>query len=229
MASSTTSPNLIRVGAVAAIFAGACIAGHGIPTMFDKNPMDLDSLADYLMEIIFGAGYAALLILFVTLLRLRTGRGTNVNGRLGRVGAYAGIIGSVSIMLKTLLIVVLGATFGVQAVKDILVVIFGLYIVGASLASLIGPVLLGIAMLRARSLPRWIGLTLVIVPLALLVAQLISSTLAGYTPYVEGPFWMAIGYGLWSYSRREEIVWPARHQPAVTEKTFAEAGGKEAR
>jgi hypothetical protein len=199
--SLTASRNPIRVGAVAAIFAGLCIAGHGIPTMFDKNPMDLDSPADYLMEIIFGAGYAALLIFFGTLLRLRTGGGTNVYGRLGRVGAYAGMIGSVLIMAKALLIVVLGATFGDQDVKDILVVIFGLYIVGSSLASLLGPVLLGIATLRASLLPRWIGLALVIVPLALLIAQFISSTLAGYTPYVEGPFWIqtpnSIGDALW--------------------------------
>jgi hypothetical protein len=55
---------------------GLCLmtAGHGIQTMFDGNPTDLDSLADYLMEIIFGAGFVALLILFLALLRLHTGR-----------------------------------------------------------------------------------------------------------------------------------------------------------
>jgi hypothetical protein len=109
------SLNPIRVGAVAAILAGVFIAGHGFPTMFDGNPGNLDSLADYLMETIFGAGYVALLILFVTLLRLRTEQGTNVYGRLGRVGAYAGAIGSVCVIVKTLLIVVLGATFGAQS------------------------------------------------------------------------------------------------------------------
>ena len=211
------SLNPIRVGAVAAILAGVFIAGHGIPTMFDGNPGDLNSLADYLTEIIFGAGYAALLILFVAFLRLRTERGTNVYGRLGRVGAYAGVIGSVCIIVKTLLIVVLGATFGAQAVKDLLVVIGGLYIAGTLFSSLLGPVLLGIDTLRTRVLPRWFGLALVVVPLALLFVQFIWSTLAGYSPYVEGPFWIAIGYGLWSYGRREESVRPAQHQPAVVE------------
>jgi len=78
------SLNPIRVGAVAAIIAGMFIAGHVIPTMFDGNPGDLDSLADYLTEIFFGAGYAALLILFVAILRLRTEQGDNLYGRLGR-------------------------------------------------------------------------------------------------------------------------------------------------
>lgn len=179
--------------------------------------MNLDSLADYLGEVIFGAGYVALLILFVAFLRLRTGRGTNVYGRLGRVGAYAGVIGSVCIIVKTLLIVVLGATFGAQAVKDIMVVIAGLYIAGTLFSSLLGPVLLGIDTLRIRVLPRWFGLALVIVPLALLIVQFISSTLAGYTPYVEGSFWIAIGFGLWSYGRSVETVRPTQHQPAVVE------------
>jgi hypothetical protein len=211
------SLNPIRVGAVAAILAGVFIAGHGIPTMFDGTPRDLDSPALYLMESTFGAGYAALLIMFVAFLRLQTGRGTNVCGRLGRVGAYAGVFGCVCIIVKTSLIVVLGATFGIQAVKDIMVVLGALYMAGTLFSSLLAPVLLGIDALRIGVLPRWFGLTLVIVPLALLIVQLISSTLAGYTPYVEGPFWIAIGYGLWSYGRSVETVRPTQHQPAVVE------------
>jgi hypothetical protein len=209
------SLNPMRVGAVAAILAGVFIAGHGIPTMFDKNPMDLNSLADYLMEGIFGAGYGALLIMFVAFLRLRTGRGTNVYGRLGRVGAYAGVIGSVCIIVKTLLIVVLGATFGAQAVKDIMVVLAGLYMAGTLFSSLLAPVLLGIDTLRIRVLPRWFGLALVIVPPALLIVWFISSTLASYTPYVEGPFWIAIGYGLWSYSKDRSARESVRARSAI--------------
>lgn len=201
------SPNWIRAGAVAAVLAGMFIAGHGIPTMFDGNPMDLNSLADYLMEVIFGAGYVALLVVFVVLLSLRTGREANGYGRLGRVGVYAALVGSVLIIVKTLLIVVIGLAFGAQAVMDILIVIFGLYIVGSSLVML-GPVLLGIATLKARVLPRWFGLALIIVPSALLIVPFISMTLAGYGPYIEGPFWIAIGYGLLSYGRAREPVEP---------------------
>jgi hypothetical protein len=119
--------------------------------------------------------------------------------------------------VKTLLIVVLGATFGAQAVKDIMVILGGLYMAGSLLSSLVAPVLFGIETLRMRVLPRWFGLALVIVPLALLTVQLISSTLASYSPYVEGPFWIAIGYGLWSYGRSVETVRPTQHQPAVVE------------
>lgn len=211
------SPKWSRVGAVAAVFAGVFIAGHGIPTVFDGNPGDLNSPADYLTEIIFGAGYGALLILFAALSRLQTGRGTDFYGRLRRSGAYLGMIGSALIVVKTLLIVGLGAAFGAQAVKDIFVVIAGLYLTGTLFSSLLGPVLLGIATLRARVLPRWFGLALVIVPLALLVVWPISNTLASYTPYAEGPFWIAIGYGLWSYGRGAETVRPTQHQPAVVE------------
>lgn len=205
------SLNTIRAGAVAAILAGVFIVGHGILTMFDRNPTDLNSLADYLMEVIFGAGYVALLVAFVALLRLRTFEGVQSYGRLGRVGVYTALLGSAFIIVKTSLIVAVGVAFGAKAVMDVLVIIFGLYIVGSSLVML-GPVLLGIATLRARVLPRWFGLALVIVPLALLIIPVISMTLAGYGPYVEGPFWIAIGYGLWSYGRARE---PAQPQPAV--------------
>ena len=95
------SLNPIRVGAVAAILAGVFIAGHGIPTMFDKNPMDLNSFADYLVESIFGAGYVALLILFLALLRLQTGRGVQSYGRLGRLGVYTALLGSVLIKKRS--------------------------------------------------------------------------------------------------------------------------------
>jgi hypothetical protein len=213
------SRSLIRVGAVAAIFAGVFIAGHPIPTIFDGNPMDLNSLADYLMESIFGAGYVALLILFLALTRLHTVRRVQSYGRLGRVGVYMALVGTVLVILKQSLVIVLGAAFGVQAVMDILVVIFGLYIVGSSLVGL-GQVLLGVAVLRSRVLPLWFGLALIIVPLALFVVPFISGTLAGYEPYVEGLFWIAIGYGLWSFGRREEreeTVRPVHHRPAVVE------------
>jgi hypothetical protein len=163
------SMNLIRVGAVAAILAGVFIAGHGIPTMFEGNPMDLNSLADYLMEIIFGAGYVALLVVFVALLSLRTGRGGNGYGRLGRLGVYMALVGSVLIIVKTSLIIVIGVAFGAQAVMDILFLSFRLYLGGSSL---VGLGLLGIDMLRARVLPRWFGLALIIVPLALLIVHL---------------------------------------------------------
>lgn len=211
------SPNWSRVGAVAAMVGGVLIVGHEIPYyLFDRNSMNLDSLADYLGEVIFGAGYAALLILFVALLRLQAGR-RQIYGRLGRVGIYVALLGCVFVMVKTSLIVGIGVTFGVKTVMDIRIVIFGLYMAGTLFASLLGPVLLGVDALRARVLQRWLGLALVVVPLAIFVVQLVSSTLASYSLYVEGPFWVAMGYGLWSYGSREETMRPAQHQPAVAE------------
>jgi hypothetical protein len=55
---------------------------------------------------------------------------------------------------------------------------------------LVGFVLYGIATLRARVLPRWYGL-------ALIVALPVSLPLAGYGTALFGLILLALGYALW--------------------------------
>jgi hypothetical protein len=146
------SSKLVRVGGFAAILAGVFNAAQGIPEMFDKDPTDLNSLADYLLESTFGVSMVALLVTFVALLRLHTGQGSQNYGRLGRVGFFAAFVGSVLMVVKTLLIVVIGLAFGGQTVTNIVVVFMVLYMAG-SLLAMLGLVLLGIATLRAGLWP----------------------------------------------------------------------------
>lgn len=88
-----------------------------------------------------------------------------------------------------------------------------LVVLAAQLARSLGFVLLGIAFLQARVLPRWIGLAFVVGGVVITTASLSM----GYLPrfidslflLVFGPIWLALGYALWP--KRGEAV----HPPAV--------------
>jgi hypothetical protein len=198
------SLNLIRAGGVAAILAGLFYAAQGIPSIFDQNTANFDSLADYLVEATFGMSRVALLIVFVALLQVHTEQGTQGYGRLGRVGFFAAFVGSLLVIVKELLILGGGAAFGAQAVLNIEVVLGVLYGAG-DLLLMLGLVLLGIATLRARVLPRWFGSALILV-------WFVGTAFQGNGPNVELPFWIAIGYGLWSHARTRQ---PVRAQSAA--------------
>ena len=198
------SSKLARVGGLAAILTGAFNAAQGIPALFDKNTADLNSPADYLVEATLAASQVALLIVLVALWRLHTGRDPQSYGLLGRIGFLVAFLGSVLVILKELLILVVGAAFGSQSVLAIEGVTEGLFIAGGLLL-MVGLVLLGIATLRARILPRWVGLALVLV-------LFVSAAFGSNGPYVELPLWLTIGYGFWSHARTRE---PVRAQSAA--------------
>ena len=201
------SLNLIRAGGVAAILAGLFNAAQGIPSMFDNNEADLNSLADYLVEITFGASHVALLITFVALLRLHTRQGSRSYGRLGRVGFYAAFIGSALMIVKTALIVVIGLVLGAQGITDFIVVFGVLYLTGDFLG-MVGLALLGIATLRAGVLLRWVGLALVLGGSLWFLGPVLGENL----PYAQLPIFVAIGYGLLSYGGARD---PARARSAT--------------
>ena len=60
---------------------------------------------------------------------------------------------------------------------------------------LAGLVVLGIATLRARVLPRWCGLALIGVVVVSVFGAIVST---GAAYVVVGLLWMALGYALWS-------------------------------
>jgi hypothetical protein len=81
------------------------------------------------------------------------------------------------------------------------------FVIPGVLALVVGFALLGIAVLRARVLPRWVALLLVVGSLAMLGfndqnAQALMAILFGIA-------WMVVGYVLWS-GRSEAIRQPAR-------------------
>lgn len=75
----------------------------------------------------------------------------------------------------------------------------GLLVVVGVLGMLVGFVLYGVATLQAKVLPRWCGMSFIIlVPGTILI----FSIFAGYYSSVwEGLVWLALGYALWSHFR----------------------------
>ena len=130
----------------------------------------------YLGEAVFGI---ALVGMLVGLVGLHTRQRTSY-GVLGTVGFLAAFIGTALILAN----VVLAHSAG-RVVLDRLLEL-GL------LGMLVGFVLLGVATLRARGLPRWCGV-------ALIFALPVSAALGDYDGgIVFGLFWLALGYVLWS-------------------------------
>lgn len=92
-----------------------------------------------------------------------------------------------------------------SAVNLVLVLLFLL----GNLAPFVGLVLLGVATLRARVLPRWFGVLLIVgtvVVVVLLGAQLLTIGLVA-----SGVLWILIGYTLLSRSGTE-----LKHRPRVS-------------
>ena len=89
-----------------------------------------------------------------------------------------------------------------------------LVVLVAQLARSLGFVLLGIAFLQARALPRWIGLAFVVGGVVITMASL----RAGYLPrfidslflLVFGPIWLALGYAFWPKRAKRSIAQPYR-------------------
>ena len=71
-----------------------------------------------------------------------------------------------------------------------------LVVVPGLLAVICGAVLLGIAVLRARVLPRWVGALLIAGALALLVFNEQNERVFLGIPF--GAAWVAVGYALWT-------------------------------
>jgi hypothetical protein len=117
-------------------------------------------------------------------------------GHLGWAGFYTLVVGILAQVLG-LVLLLLGST----ALLWLLPV--------ATLAVLVGFALYGVATLRARVLPRWCGV-------ALIVAFPAAIALGAYSYVWLGFIWVTLGYVLW------------RHRGTTTEPPSRVAGGSQA-
>jgi hypothetical protein len=81
------------------------------------------------------------------------------------------------------------------------------FVIPGVLALVVGFVLLGIAVLRARVVPRWAAVLLIVGTLAMLGFN--DQNALALMAIPNGIGWMAVGYVLWS-GRGEEAREPAR-------------------
>lgn len=99
-------------------------------------------------------------------------------GLLGRLGFYIFVVGALIEVLGSVLVIAAG-----DALEWVMVVGFMTVILAA--------ILYGAATLRAGVLPRWCGV-------GFIVAPMLPLALDTYGALLQGFFWVALGYVLWS-------------------------------
>ena len=141
-----TSSSLLRWGGLAALIGGVLYVLTGIMSLLVPQEEVFDSFTDYLIEVLFVLALVGTLMAIAGLYILQRER----YGRLGAAGSLTAFVG------HALLLVVAAAT--TLAGREVFDMVFLL----GSLAALVGLVLLGATTLRARVLPWWCGVLLIV-------------------------------------------------------------------
>ena len=141
-----SSSDLIRWGGFAGMAAGALYALSAIQSLLAPQQRVFGSFSDYLIEIIFVLALVGTLVVIAALHAMQSGR----YGRLGAAGSFITFIGYALLFVA--------ATATVLAGREVLDAVFPIGV----LAILVGSVLLGAMTLRARVLPWWCGVLLII-------------------------------------------------------------------
>ncbi len=181
-----SSSNLVRWGGIAAVVTSLIF----VVLFVLFNP------EQGLATDTFFSGSVSTVLFFVALLgqvagmaglhALQGGR----HGRLGAAGSVVAFVGFALVLIAFIALSLVGDTSSVG------VVVFALLLLLGILAPFVGLALLGVATLRARVLPSWFGVLLIVgLPV---VAVLMGSQLVGIGLVVYGVFWILVGYALLS-------------------------------
>lgn len=163
------SSGLIRWGAIGLMLGGATWLVLGLSIVFGYLQA-IPGREDVVLFVV------ALLFTAAGLVGLHTlQRGSY--GLLGQVGFYTALVAITGRVLGAM--VFLAGSSALEWIS-----------LPATLCMLVGFVLCGVAMLRARVLPRWYGL-------ALIVSMPVSLPLAVYGTALFGLILVVLGYGLW--------------------------------
>jgi hypothetical protein len=185
------SPNLVRWGGLAAMLGGALFVVSAL--LITSMPLGCigDECASRPMRDTGVAGGLSMLALLLVMvgaagLVVRVRR----TGRLGRLGKAGIIVAAVGAALPVIGSLIQGVLFD----GDYPLMPF--FVIPGVLALVVGFVLLGLAVLRARVLPRWAAVLLVVGSLAMLGFNDRNMQALMAIPF--GIAWMATGYTLWS-------------------------------
>ena len=138
----------------------------------------LDGILVLLSLLLFTAGAVGLVVLARRFGRL---------GKMGNVGAVIGAVGVALLMISGLMqTLFFGGDFPLMPY----------FVIPGVLALILGFVLLGIAILRAGVLPRWVAVLLIVGALAMLGFN--EQTALALMAIPLGVAWAAVGYVLWS-------------------------------
>lgn len=177
---------LIQAGGVAGMAGGTLYVVRGVLTAPNQGRFDdSNSLVDY-------AGNAALAVAMLLTLVALVGLHAHQAGSYRRLGA----LGFIGTFIGVFLMLVSLPLFVAPGSNNSSVGPLGLFCLT------VGQMTLGVAIRRARTLPQWAGLTLIVGLAALLALRGNGSWI------VFGLSWAAVGYALWSGPKLSSVVSP---------------------
>jgi hypothetical protein len=173
------SSGLIRRGGLTGVAAGLLYVLSAILSLIAPQQRVFDSFSDYLIEIIFVVALAGTLVAIVGVHALQSGR----YGPLGAAGSLITFVGYALLFVAAAVTTLAG--------REALDAVFPIGV----LAILVGSILLGAMTIRARVLPWWCGVLLIVgFPLTVPLDVAIS----GAGGIVLGIVWALVGYALLS-------------------------------
>ena len=185
----------IKWGGIAGIAAAALFIVSAILEQLSPLQRIYDSVASYLYLGVVVAAYIAVIIAVLGIHALHSGRPRY--GRLGTTGTVLTIAGYLIMIVVRMISMVAGRES------------LGNVRIGAGLAVLIGSVLLGVIIPRARILPWWCGVLLIV---AFPLGDVANAIFSAAENLLLALLWGSVGVAL--LARREGVAEPAVTQPA---------------
>ena len=185
----------IKWGGIAGIAAAALFIVSAMLDQLSPLQRTYDSAASYLYLGVVVTAYIAVIIAVLGIHALHSGRPRY--GRLGTTGTVLTIAGY--------LIMIVVRMISIAAGRESL----GTVRLGGGLAVLIGSVLLGVIILRARMLPWWCGVLLIV---AFPLGDVANAIFSAAENLLLALLWGSVGVAL--LARREGAAEPAVTQPA---------------
>ena len=184
-------PNTVRWGGLAAMLGGALLVVSALLIASMPRGCIGDECAARPMRDTGTVGALLMLALLLVVIGMAglVIRARNA-GRFGVLGKTGATVGAVGVALPVIGSLIQGILY------DGDYPLMPYFVIPGVLALVVGFVLLGIAVLRARVLPRWAAVLLVVGSLAMLGFNDQNAQALMAVPF--GVAWMAVGYVLWS-------------------------------
>ena len=185
----------VRWGGIAGVVAAALLVLSAILNQLSPVRQAYDSTTNYLYLAVVLIAYVAVIVTVLGLHALHTGRPRY--GRLGAAGAVLTIVGYAIIAITTVISMVQGHAS-----------LLTIRLAGAGIL-LIGSALLGVIIIRARLLPWWCGVLLIV---AFPLGDVANAIFSSAENLLLALLWGSMGIAL--LVRREKLPEPAMTQPA---------------
>ena len=179
------SSNVVRWGGLAGVVAALMWVLTAILIILLATPqrVSFNSFSDYLLQIVLLVAYAGTLVAVLGLHTLHSG--SERYGRLGAAGSLLTFFGY-AIVLVVIMISISEGGASLLTVR-----------LAAATAVLIGSILLGAMVVRARIIPWWCGVLLIV---AFPLGDVSNAVLEGSEGILLGILWGLVGYALLSRS-----------------------------